>query len=674
MTFLSPWFLLAGLLTLALPLWLHLLERQNPIRIPFSSLMFFQRRTERSIRHRRLRYLLLLAARLAWLALLALLFARPAIRQTAASTRFSNRLRLVALDTSFSMRYGDRWQRAQAEARALLNGLGAGDRAQLLTFGPGVRLLSDPTADVSVLRGLVNSLKPTDSRNSYGDLGQSLRALAQNAPLPAEVHVISDFQNSAMPGRFADLSLPANATLTPHNVGAGDAPNWCVETVKGDTRVYEKGRARIEAVIAGFNTPAASRRVSLLVNNRQVASQTVQVPESGRATAEFKDFDVPHGQSRGEVRIDSADNLADDDKRLVSFERSDPTPILFLHPAGRTREMLYYRTALEAAGAALFTVQPATPADAGNLSPERFAFLALHDVARLPALLEQRLKAFLEAGGSALLVLGPNITLDGTAPLLNRRVSDALYAARERERFYQAGQVDSSHPALRDAQRFAGVKFFRFVRLDAAPERVLARLSDGSPLLIEEPVGAGRLVVLTSPLDNLWNDLPVQPLFVPFIAESARYLAGFEDLVTQATIDSVLELKKRRDPRAAVEVLDPAGRRALDLAGAVAGRDLPLNQTGFWEVRRAGRTELIAVNPDSRESDLRPIPPDTLALWKSTGQTPADASGPQGASGQARTITRDFWRTFLILVLALAVVESVLGNLHLGVRREVQWE
>jgi hypothetical protein len=674
MTFLSPWFLLAGFLTLALPLWLHLLERQNPVRIPFSSLMFFRRRTERSIRHRRLRYLLLLASRLALLAFLALLFARPALRQSAGSTVFSNRLRLLALDTSFSMQYGDRWNRARSEALSLINNLRPGDRAQLLTFGPGVRVHQDPTDDRSALRAAVESLKPTNSRNSYGDLGQSLRALAQNSPLPAEVHVISDFQNSAMPGRFADLSLPPTATLTPHSIADDDARNWAVESVKGETRVYEKGRARLEAVITGFNTPAASRKVSLVINGKQAASQTVEVPESGRATAEFKDFEIPHGLSRGEVRIDSADQLRADDVRLVAFERSDPTPILFLHPQGRTREMLYYRTALEASGPAMFTLQPATPSDAGSLAPERFAFLVLHDLSRLPTLLEQRLKASLEAGASAFLILGPNAALEGNIPLLNRRVADTLYASRERERFYQAGQFDATHAALRGAQRFAGVKFFRFVRFDAPADRVLVRLSDNSPLLIEEPVGAGRLLVLTSPLDNIWNDLPVHPLFVPFIAESARYLAGVEDAITQAPVDSVLEIKRRRDPRAAVEVLDPSGRRALDLAGAVAARDVTLASTGFWEVRRAGRGELVAVNPDPRESDLRPIPADTLALWKSTGQAPPESGAPPAAAGERKTVTRDFWRTFLILALGLAVLESVLGNLHLGVRREVRLE
>src|SRR5713101_7960815 len=114
MSFLSPWFLLAGLAALALPIWLHLLERQNPIRIPFSSLMFFERNTERSVRRRHLKYRLLMAARLLLL-VLALLFARPVIRRMI--TAFSSRPRhaIIAIDTSFSMNYGDRWKRASGE-------------------------------------------------------------------------------------------------------------------------------------------------------------------------------------------------------------------------------------------------------------------------------------------------------------------------------------------------------------------------------------------------------------------------------------------------------------------------------------------------------------------------------------------------------------------------------
>src|SRR6266849_3303601 len=57
MGFLAPWFL-AGLAAVGLPVYIHLLRRQTTTPRPVSSLMFFERGIQSSIRHRRLRYLL----------------------------------------------------------------------------------------------------------------------------------------------------------------------------------------------------------------------------------------------------------------------------------------------------------------------------------------------------------------------------------------------------------------------------------------------------------------------------------------------------------------------------------------------------------------------------------------------------------------------------------------
>src|SRR5260370_21956858 len=86
MGFLTPWFL-AGTLAVGLPVWLHLLKKHKTTPLPFSSLMFFERRTQSSIKHRRLRYLLLFAARLALVALIVLAFAHPYVRQTVLGSR-----------------------------------------------------------------------------------------------------------------------------------------------------------------------------------------------------------------------------------------------------------------------------------------------------------------------------------------------------------------------------------------------------------------------------------------------------------------------------------------------------------------------------------------------------------------------------------------------------------
>ena len=108
MSLLSPWFLLGGL-AIGLPLWLHLLDRENPVRQMFSSLMFFERRRQSSVKERQFRYLLLLAMRLALCLLLALAFAKP-VWELAAGAAIGDvpRLPLIVLDTSLSMTYGDR--------------------------------------------------------------------------------------------------------------------------------------------------------------------------------------------------------------------------------------------------------------------------------------------------------------------------------------------------------------------------------------------------------------------------------------------------------------------------------------------------------------------------------------------------------------------------------------
>src|SRR5579862_6454915 len=107
MGFLAPWFL-AGAAAIGLPVYLHLLRRHKTTPLPFSSLMFFERRTQSSIKHRRLHYLLLLALRAAVLLLLVLAFARPFLRlHSDAFGSGGRKLVVVAIDQSFSMRQGD---------------------------------------------------------------------------------------------------------------------------------------------------------------------------------------------------------------------------------------------------------------------------------------------------------------------------------------------------------------------------------------------------------------------------------------------------------------------------------------------------------------------------------------------------------------------------------------
>ena len=125
MTLLAPAFLL-GLLAIGLPMWLHRLSSDNPNKQRFSSLMFLEPGEPRRVLAKKLQYLALLALRIGVLVLLALAFAEPAFWRTpAAAGGDGARLHAIVLDTSASMGYDDRWDRARAAAGDIIDGLGA---------------------------------------------------------------------------------------------------------------------------------------------------------------------------------------------------------------------------------------------------------------------------------------------------------------------------------------------------------------------------------------------------------------------------------------------------------------------------------------------------------------------------------------------------------------------
>src|SRR3984893_902036 len=258
MGLLAPWFL-GGIAAIGIPLYLHLLRRHSATPRPFSSLIFFERRTQSSIRHRRLRYLLLLSLRLALLVLLVLAFADPFVNR-AAATSAANNLLVLAIDNSVSMRAGSRLADAKREAMAVLDAHRSAERIQVAALGSDLHVLTQPAQDALTQRAAVASVSPGDSRGSFAEFARAVHLMADAVQTPIEVHLFSDMQRSKMPSSFADAVMPANVTLVLHAVADGAAPNWTVESVTAPGQVWGSSKTgkvvRLQTVIAGLGTPA----------------------------------------------------------------------------------------------------------------------------------------------------------------------------------------------------------------------------------------------------------------------------------------------------------------------------------------------------------------------------------------------------------------------------------
>lgn len=664
MGFLSPWFL-GGLAALGLPVYIHLLKQHKSIPLPFSSLMFFERRTQSSIKHRRLKYLLLFAMRIAMVLLLALLFANPFLTRTVDPKAEGKKLRVFAIDNSFSMRTGDRFAAAKQQALDALSGLRGGDLGQVVSFSTQVNMLTQQTEDPAELRSAIQSVTQGDGRSGYAELSQMLRSTAQSSRTPVEVHIFSDMQKTSLPSPFSELALGGNTRVILHPLATADEPNWYVESVNVPRSVYQAKKVRVLATIAGAGTPALETDVSVALNNKVLETKKVKLAANGRATAEFYLPDAPYGLNRGEVRIAGHDKLAQDDRILFALERKEPGRVLFVHEARNPRGILYYRAALDSPADSALAVDAVSSDQTANVSPIKYAFVVLSDVAYLPAEFEENLKKYVKAGGSVLIALGSASATKPRVPIFDEAIAESRMSSRSADRFQGATSVDLSHPALSRTNSFDGVKFYQTIQVVPGNSRVLAKLTDQTPLILEKKIGEGRAIVFASTFDNIANDFPLHTSFVPFIEQSAYYLSGVEKSAADIGVDSYLELRSSKDQGTSVEVLDPDGKRALTLTESTSAQNFRLPREGFFEVRRAnGRHELIAVHADRRESDLTVISKETLALWQNLGLGGEQQNGP-GGPGTTRTAPWSLWWYFALALLIVSLLESLFASRYL---------
>jgi hypothetical protein len=666
--FLAPWFL-AGAVAVGLPIYVHLLRQYRQTPIKFSSLMFFERRTQSSIKHRRLKYLLLFSLRCAFIALLVLAFARPYIHSATIAKANGGRNMVFAVDNSFSMREDDRFAHAKDEARTEIGKMREEDQGQLIAFGGPAKLLTEMTHDKQVLLGALASLEPDDDASSYAEISRVLRSTSESLKSDIEAHVFTDDQQSSWPVSFSDARLDDGTKLVVHSVADKTIPNWTVENVDAPRRVFDTKKVRTVATVAGYNTDAATRKATLIANGKPIETKDVKVPAGGRATVEFLTLDVPYGLTKCEVRIDGADKFPQDDHWYFSVERADPKPALLVHGDNDSASPLYLKTALESSTDAAFTLDSETTLQAANANVPKYAFVILSDPGPIPAKLEEALETYVKAGGALLVSLGRNAIPGRKVPVADILITALHTIARENEAVQTVAQIDNSYPSFGKTQNWDSVEVFQYATIQAPPDsadtRVAARLANGLPLMVDRKVGEGHVLIFASAFDNVANNLPLQPVWLPFLEQTTHEMGGVGSARGTYKVGSYVDLRTVKEKNVPVTIIGPGDKRLLTLSESAKATTFQFPSEGFFDIRRDnGREELAAVNPDRRESDFTILPAETLNLWKNTGVASKTEAG-SASSENKRDDSAELWWWVLALLAMLAVAESVLGNRHM---------
>ena len=655
MSLLAPLFL-AGLLTIALPFWLHRLQTESSDRKPFSSAMLLETAEQRVHVRKKLKYLSLLALRVLLLALLAFAFARPLwTHPETLPGPAPEGTHLVLIDTSASMGRSGVFDAAVSLAQDAIDAAPRGALLQVFAASADVKEVTPLSADRGTHRAGLSTLDVDATRLDLGRAMTAVDRLADTLPAPVTLHVVSDLQDSGLPVRFSDLVAASIDTVRTHAAAGGDAGNWSVDSIRtsGDTA---------DVIVTGTGVGTDTVAVTLSVNGTVVGEQQATGP--GTTTLRFNSFTLEPGDNRLRAQIAAADALGIDDVHyhVLPNEPPAPIPLLTLNRGGLP--VTYLSAALLADPNGAYRLEPAVIGDFDTRTLARYRWVIVDDIGAVDPELETALADFVAAGGGLLAFAGERSAALTRLPILGNDISGATMGAAANQ-FLAVGQVDRGHPLLAETQGWYAVNVSQAFPVEATTsDQVLARLDNGDPFLIERRIGQGRMLLVAGGLENRSNDLPVRPVFVSFVTEAARYLSATE--LRQRAFAAGDSLPLAQAGSASGQVVDPDGGNVLSLADTTRAQRISLRKTGFYEVYTRDGEYLVAVNSDPRESLLAPIAPETLERWEA-------AMTGSGATREATVLEQqappyELWHVLLFILVLVLIAESVLANVYLAPR------
>jgi hypothetical protein len=665
---------------------IHLINRERKVVVEFPSLMFLQRIPYRSVRRQKLRHLLLLALRCVALALLVAAFARPFFeRRRAGISTTGAREVVILLDRSSSMGYADRWAKAKDAAKKVVNGLTSGDRATLVLFASDASVASEPMATPDRIVAAINAAKLSAEGTRYSSALKLASQIIASSTLPRrEVVVISDFQKIGWVNHN-EIVFPQGTTVTPVDLGGATSSDVAVSQVTTDRdSTAERDRVTVAARLINTGSAAKSIAATLAIGGRDVQTQRVALPASGVQQVAFAPIAVPSGATKGVVRI-TPDSLAQDDVLNFTIAPDEAVPVLIVEPSSpRENQSLFLSRALAIGDRPSFRIDQKR-VDA--LTPRDFdgrALIVLDEVAPPTGPVGARLRALIDGGGGLIVVPGGSRTETWPAEWRALLPTIGQVVDRTDDAGGTLSSVDYAHPIFEifNAPRsgdFSTARFYRYRALTPQTgTTVLARFDDGSPALVERLVGRGKVLTWASTLDSYWTNLPLQPVFLPFVHQLGKHAGRYADPRPWYTAGDVLDLSRHgeltapflagRGADSTTElVLDaPSGARERVTATG-ANHMITLREQGFYELRGrdtpVGAGRPIAVNVDPAESDLSHLDPqDVVVAVTSVNGQHQPGSEINTATPQDQEQRQKVWWYLLLGALLLMGVETMLSN------------
>ena len=682
MSFLTPLYLL-GLAAVSLPLILHLIRRTPKGRYSFSSLMFLTPSPPRLTQRSRIDNWLLLLLRATALILLAAAFARPFLRSIAqlGVSDLAGRKIAVLVDTSASMQREGLWTQARQKVDEILDDLGPGDDVALYRFDAAHELLVrfddaasvEPVQKIAQVRAAFDGLSPGWSASNLADalvavadeIDQLGNTEGTDIPTVRRIVLISDLQEGARIDALRTYHWPDDVELVVRTVAPVGADNAGLHLASTDEASHENLRVRVS------NSRDSTKEQFTLHWENEFGPVADQEPINVYA---------PSGESRV-VRVPLPPAGAAADRLVLAGDEHPFDNTLFRLPTRQVELSLLYvgddeegpsgvnyylKRAFPESSKRKVLLQSRFPQELAGTNELDSTDMAIVSAA-LPELSTDRLKRYLEDGGSALIVLKDAAPAEMLGRLLGQEV---IVEEVKPDDYAMFGQIDFTAPLFSPFadprfSDFTKIHFWRYRRLILPKDwngTILARFDNSDPLLLEASIGQGRAWLLAAGWHPQDSDLSRSTKFVPLLSGMLEQAAGANIIATQYHVGDLVSLPDRFTSEKSVRTPDGAKLELTEDATSFAAT----NEPGIYSLAAADTKLDFAVNVPADESRTAPMAADELGARGVGPSQPATRSEMAENLRQMRDVELEgrqkLWRWLIFAALAVLILETWLAG------------
>jgi hypothetical protein len=673
MSFLTPLFFL-GVAALAAPILVHLVRRTRARRVQFPALVFVRQVPQRTIRRRTLQNILLLLLRCLAILLIVIAFTRPFFSGgSAARDNTAAGATVILIDNSLSMRREQLFAEAQRRVEAALDEARNNEQIALVSFDKRYTVVNRFTPDKNRLRSAVRSLGAGWDGTDYEQALRGAESLLAEVETtgPKRVVMISDFQAPGWIPATATFKLSNNTQLTTLDVGGNNPqPNVAITNVEARGVIFgQKYLDNLVVHVSNFSdTPRDHVQVDFQINDQTIEKRDISLNSRDSRVVEFTGFNLNEGVNRCTVEIVTGD-FAADNRFYFTLRRETPAKALIVESASRGRsDSLHLQNALTTNEDLPFNFTLKSTGAVDPTSISEYALVVLNDPGPINAALADTLVKFVEAGGQMIVSVGPRTTVESFNAAFERIAPAALREAVQTKTGESVAitEVKFDHPifeVFQESGRLASANVIGYVRSEPrTTAAVLARFEDGSPALVEGRTGKGRVMLFTSSLGPSWNDLPLTPLYLPFIHQMVRY-AGAREENSWYGLGQTFTVGKQKE--AAPPAIDtPAGERLSENRLTPDGDLLvTAREPGFYRLRYSDRPGFTAVNIDGAEGDFSKLNFNEFVAGVTGGAGSAEGSAAdRNLSNEEVEGRQKVWWSLLLVALLLLLLESFLAR------------